>query len=280
LTVRRPGRVIRHLNITGRVVVEAPNVTIDDVCVTYDGGGQISAPPAVELNAPGDTLQNSVVRGANATNHSVQIALGEDRNNGSGLSAIHDYVYNCSECVHNDGWTLRDSYVLANGAPCSSGYSGTTCQGEMDHREDIYCDSGSITATHDTLLNPTDQTAAIFCNINNGNGGPCPNQVAVSDSLLAGGGYLIYTCAHTTGVGASRMTFTDNDLARCGQRPTYQPATGGRTCGHIDAAADNGRGYWPLGGYFGVSSSVYCPPTPGQIWARNFWDDTGRPVAC
>jgi len=102
----------------------------------------------------------------------------------------------------------------------------------------------------------------------------------VSHSLLAGGGYLIYTCAHATGVGSSRMTFTDNDIARCGQRPTYQPATGGRTCGHIDAAADNGRGYWPLGGYFGVSSSIYCPPTPAQIWSRNFWDDTGRPVGC
>jgi hypothetical protein len=280
LTVTRPGQVVRNLRVSGRIQVQAPNVTIDNVCVIYDAGGSVNNPPAVEFDATGGTIDDSVVAGANATSGSVQIALGENVNGGYRLTANHDYLYNCSECVHNDGWRLRNSYVITNGAPCGGGYSGSACRGARDHREDIYCDTGSVTADHDTLFNPANQTAAIFCNVNNGSGGPCVNHVTVTHSLLAGGGFIIYACSGATSAGTSTMTFADNDIARCGGKRTYQPSTGGSTCGSADRSGANSRGYWPRGGYFGVGVYLYCPPTRGQQWAHNFWDDTGGAVRC
>ena len=235
---------------------------------------------AVEFEASGGTIENSDVAGANATSKSMEIALGENVAKGYTLTASHDYLHNCGECVHNDGWTLTDSYVVANGDPCSSGYQAGECEGSPDHREAIYCDSGSFTARHDTLLDPVDETAALFCNVNNGSGGPCANVVTITQSLLAGGSWVITPCAHGTGVGSSRMTVVGNDVARCGTRSTYQPATGGSTCGVADRPSSNARGYWPRGGYFGAVNDAFCPPAAGQAWAANHWDDTGATVGC
>jgi hypothetical protein len=280
LTVTEPGAVVRNLRVTGRIQVDAPNVTIDNVCVIDDGGGSVGNPPAVEFDATGGTIKNSTVSGANATSQSVQIALGENVTGGYRLTADHDYLYNCSECVHNNGWTLTNTYVIANGNPCGSGYSGSTCRGGADHREDVYCDSGLVNIDHDTLLNPVNQTAVIFCNVSNGSGGPCVNHVTVRHSLLAGGGFVIYECSAATSTGTSTLTFTNNDIARCGRRATYQASTGGSTCGSANRVALNPHGYWPRGGYFGVGGYLNCPPTAGHRWSENFWDDTGGAVRC
>lgn len=280
ITITTPGQMIRNLYVTGRIDVQAPDVTIDNVCIRYNGAGNIGSPPAVEFEATGGKIENSDIAGANATSESMEIALGENVARGYTLTASHDFLHNCGECVHNDGWTLTDSYVVANGDPCSSGYQAGRCQGGADHREAVYCDSGSFTARHDTLLDPVDETAALFCNVNNGSGGPCANRITLTQSLLAGGSWVIIPCAHGTGVGTSRMTVVGNDVARCGIRSIYQPATGGSTCGTADRPATNRRGYWPQGGYFGAVDAAYCPPTVGQKWAHNFWDDTGGPIAC
>jgi hypothetical protein len=281
VTLSTPGQIYSGVNLNGRIFVTAANVTIDNVCVTFNGAGTTGT-SAVEFEATGGTIENSVVAGANSTNQSVQTTLGENVNVGYTLTANHVYLYNCSECVHNDGWTLANSYVITNGTPCASGYSGTTCQGGADHSEDVYCDSGSETIVHDTLLNPSDQTAAVFCNTNNGGAsGPCVNRLTVSNSLLAGGGYIIYSCSNASSAGSSSLTFTNNDIARCLRTPiTYQPGTGGTTCGTVDQQGVDSHGYWPHGGYFGRDVYTYCPPTPGVTWSGNFWDDNGASISC
>jgi hypothetical protein len=279
-TVTRAGTTLQDLNVFGRILVEAPNVTIRDVCVTDDASGNIANPPAVQFDATGGTISNSNVAGANATNESVEIALGENTLAGNSLTADHDYLHRCGECVHDDGWTLTNSYVVTNGDPCAGGYTGATCDGDPDHREDVYCDTGRFTAVHDTLLNPGDQTATLFCNTNNGDGGPCVNQVTLQDSLLAGGSFVVYACANASSPGSSQATITGNDFARCGTRSSYQPSTGGRTCGRADALSSDGRGYWPQGGYFGVADDTYCPGSGGGAWSDNRWDDTGARIGC
>lgn len=280
LVVRRAGARIHDVRVNGRIQVDAPNVTIDNVCVSYNGRGSINTPAAVAFDASGGVVENSVVGGANGTNESVQIALGESVNRGYQLTADHDFLYNCSECVHNDGWTLENSEVLANGRPCE-GYAGHTCLGAPDHTEDVYCDTGPETVRHDTLFNPNYQTAIVFCNTNNGEGSrPCANQLSITDNLMAGGGFVLYSCAHASSLGSSRLDFRGNDLARCGRRLVYQAATGGRTCGRLNRAATNGRGYWPQGGYYGISAYTFCAPLPGQRWVGNFWDDNHGVVRC
>lgn len=268
---------MKNLHVIGRIVVRAPNVTITNVCVTYDGHGAIGSPPAVQFAAGGGTISYSNVGGANTTNQSVETALGTN-GRGAQLHADHVYLHSCGECIHDDGWTVTNSYVITNGDPCSDGYSGSTCSGEPDHREAVYCNSGSFTGVHNTMLNPSDQTAAVFCDTNLGGGGSCTNQVTLENSLLAGGGYVIYACGNSSSSGTSRMTITGNDFARCGKRTTYQPRSGGRTCGPADAPSTNRRGYWPLGGYFGVADATYC--RGGGNWSANYWDDNGSPVGC
>jgi hypothetical protein len=258
----------------------APDVRIDNVCVHDDGQGNINNPPAVEFDATGGTIENSTVSGGNATSKSVEIALGENGNTGYTLTANHDYLFNCGECVHNDGWVLKNSYVDVNATPYSGGYSGSTGVGSADHHEDVYCDTGSFTANHDTLLNQFDETAEVFCNTNNGSGGVCANHIVVTRSLLAGGGFVIYSCPHATAPGSSSLVFSDNNVARCGRRATYQPSTGGATCGRRNQASSGANGYWPRGGYFGVVASTYCPLTTAVTWSGNVWDDNGRNIRC
>ncbi len=218
-----------------------------------------------------------MVAGANATNQSTEVAL----QSGVQLTADHDYFYNCGECVHSDGTTLENSYVITNGTPCQSGYSGSTCEGGDDHFEDIYCDTGSETVNHNTLLNPHGQTAVVFCNTNNGGASePCANRLSITNNLMAGGGFVLYSCSDASSPGNSTLTFIGNRIARCGGIATYQPSTGGSTCGSADQQGADGNGYWPYGGYYGVDDLTYCPGTAGVTWSGNVWDENSQAVNC
>lgn len=280
ITVRTAGATLSDANVHGRIVVEAPNVTLEDVCVEWDASGNTNLPPAVEFEATGGRVIDSAVGGANATNQSVQIALGENVNTGYRLLADHDDLVNCSECVHNDGWTVKNSYIDANGRPCGS-YDGDRCVGGIDHVEDIYCDTGSFTVDHDTLINPEDQTANVFCNTDNGGQQePCANQLTVTDSLLAGSGFMIYGCSNGVPVGTSHMTVTGNRFARCTGHPVYQASTGGSTCSRANRSSRGDDGLWPYGGYYGWEADSYCPRAGGQVWSDNVWDNSDAPVRC
>ena len=282
VTLAASGETYSNVDLNGRIIVRAPNVTIDSVCVTYNGDGQVNSGPAVEFEATNGTIENSVIAGANATTQSTEIALGENVNTGYTLTADHDYIYNCGECVHNDGWTVENSYVITNGTPCQDGYSGSTCEGGDDHFEDVYCDTGSDAITHNTLLNPNSQTAVVFCNTNNGvTGEPCANHLSITDNLMAGGGFILYSCGNASSAGGSTLSFTNNHIGRCLRTPlTYQPSTGGWTCSTTNYAGADSYGYWPYGGYFGIDLGTYCPGTPGVTWSGNVWDDDGQTLSC
>jgi hypothetical protein len=241
----------------------------------------VNSGPAIAFDAGGGVIENAVVAGENSTNESVEIALGANVVGGSGPTANHDYVYNCGECVHDNGWTLENSYVITNGRPCDGGYSGATCDGGIDHFEDVYCDGGYETINHDTLLNPNIQTAVVFCNTNNGmSSAPCANHLTITNNLMAGGGFILYSCSNASSVGTSTLTFTGNHVARCLGTATYHSGTGGSTCGPADDAGADTHGYWPYGGYFGIDSGTYCPGTAGVTWSQNVWDDNGKTVSC
>ena len=76
VTLSTTGATYSNVDLTGRIVVTAANVTIDNVCVSFNGGGQVnSGVAAVQFRAAGGTIENSVVAGANATNQSTEVAL-------------------------------------------------------------------------------------------------------------------------------------------------------------------------------------------------------------
>ncbi len=246
---------------------------ISNVCVTKSGGAQLGS-RAILLNSAADNAEIShvTIAGANSSSDSVDQSIAN--NSGTTATVSSSYLYNCGECLWNGPWAVNDSYVITNGM-----------QGTSDHLEDLYCSDSTATLTHDVLLDPQYQNSAIFCDTQWGGGGPCDNHISISNSLLAGGGFVIYTCGNASAVGSSTMNITNNRFARCTTPPIkYNASTGGSACqgatsNTLGSGAD-AHGYWPYGGYFGIAAYIYCPPTAGQTWSNNIWDDNGASASC
>lgn len=272
LTANLDGQVIKGLNITGRVNVAASNVTFEDDCITVNGDGTIGSYALfISQGAVGTRISYSDISGANDTSASVEVALGNDYKN-AGTTADHDYIYNCGECVHGP-WTLSDSYVAVGlGAVTNCNVNGSTCP---DHYEDVYISDDTFVANHDTLLNPNEQTAEVFGDTDGGAGGPGDNHVTILDSLLAGGGGVVYPAGNATSVGTGTIDIAGDRIARCLTHAVKDVGTGGVNC---RGGADQ-HGFFPQGGYFFVAADIYCGG-PGQTWTDNVWDDDDRSIAC
>jgi hypothetical protein len=216
----------------------------------------------------GTQITHSNIGGANSTGQSVEEALSNNYANANTV-ADHDYIHNCGECVHG-AWTLTNSYVIVNGTVPNC---GSECP---DHYEDIYCDSSTFVAEHDVLLNPEGQTATLFCDTSGGSGGPALNHITLTNSLVAGGGFTLYPQGNSSSVGSSTMNISNDRFGRCTTAKVFEAEWGTSSC---KGGADS-HGYWPLGGDYGVASYIYCPPTAGQIWSENVWDDNNETVGC
>jgi hypothetical protein len=265
VTVTTAGATVEGKNIVGGVNVEAKNVTLTNDCISSNGGGSGgSAVVSIGDGATGTRITYSDISGTNGTSEAVEEALSNNYSNSS-TSADHDYIYNCGECVHGE-WTLTNSYVIA-----SATISGA-------HYEDIYCNDETFVAEHDVLINPHEQTANLFCDTGLGGGGPGDNHITVTGSLLGGSGYSLYPQGNSTSVGSSTMTITGNRFTRCLGKPVFD-GFGNRCEGLVEGEAD-AHGYYPNGGFYGIVASMYCPPTPGQEWSGNVWDDDGGAVGC
>jgi hypothetical protein len=279
VTVSTAGATVQNLNISGSLSVNAPNVTVNNVCVLANGHGSYeSGIGAVSLNSTGAVVENSELGGANATTESLQQAV-----YGQG-TLKNDYILNCGECVWGSPFTISDSYINTNGLDYSGGYNGSTPVGSLDHMEALYCSDGTASFTHDTLFNPHDQTAAVFCDTHYGQGGACDNHISVTGSLLGGGGFVMYPCGNASSAGSSTMAITGNRFARCiTPAITYNPSIGGTACrgstSTDEAASKDQNGYWPDGGYFGLDAYIYCTGS-GHTWSGNVWDDSSAAADC
>jgi hypothetical protein len=192
------------------------------------------------------------------------------RNTGSSIAIETAYLHACDGNVYAAGPTLlKDSYGIAK------------IDISTDHIENIYFNETSFTAIHDTLLNPVNQTAVIFGNSGGGTDVTnCTNQLTVQESLLAGGGYSLYPCAHSSQPGSSTLNVIGNHFARCLTASVYE-ANGGH---HPCAGGFDTNGYYPGSGSYGIATDYY----PGTgTWRGNVWDDNlskvcidGRSTGC
>ena len=263
---------IENTNITGSVTVAASGVTLRHDCVIDNGKeSESSAAIALTESASNFTITESTVGGGNTTSESVEEAL---RNNYSDPGAVATDVRleNCAECLHQN-WILEDSYVIANGRAHAE-ETGSA------HAEDWWYSNNTIVANHDTLLNPSKQTAVIFAESGNGK---CVNHETVTNSLLGGGGYMLYFCAASSGNAGSSITIKNNRFARLvcskGEGEDIE-LRGGFECtgepnertGYFDAGAGTG-GYYPRGGFFGAVYEGEGIFNRGSGWENNYWDN-------
>jgi len=256
LTITQPGTVVSGLEVTGTIDVLASNVTIENTRVTQNTScGPINAcgNSAIEI-ASG--LSGVVIKNVETASVPGDTCEHDIRNTGSSLTIERAYLHACDSNVYAAGPTvLKDSYGIAEIAMSS------------DHIENIYFNETSFSAIHDTLLNPVEQTAVIFGNSGGGSDVTnCSNQLTVLESLLAGGGYTLYPCAHAAQAGTSSLKVEGNHFARCVSAEGYEPDGGNHPCvGGFDSS-----GYYPKSGSYGVAFNYF---TPVSIWRGNVWDN-------
>jgi hypothetical protein len=261
----------------------------NDDCLSTNGdnasSNSISGTSNGTTYASHTTVKNSTIvsQGCSVTDAATTLCTGPGVNEqliggaGTDSTITNNILVGAVEDINGAGSdsTISDNYIVANGYQSGG------------HTENIYNnDVTGLTISHNTLLNPYDETAEVFTD--NGSGA-CVNSLTVTDNLMAGGGYFVYPCSQATSQGSSKFVVTNNDLARCAGTSTYDSAIGGYYCaGGSNPSAESGssigagrdtHGYWPGGGFFGVQDGVFCSSS-GTTWAGNYWDDTGDTVAC
>jgi hypothetical protein len=260
VTVMTDGKTIQNLDIDGGIDVEANNVTIANVKVTVPGPG---CPPSTPCGTNGIHIGPDV-HGTRIKNVEVTAAAGARvqyavLNRGTDTQAVGLYAHDLDSMWTGSG-IVKDSY-------------STIILGiQNDHLEDLYVSDDVLTVDHSVLFNPQGQTATVFVDTGGGEG---DSNLTVTNSLLAGGGYVLYPAGNSTSVGTGKMTISGNRIARCLGAPMSAP-NGGMAC----SGGKDEHGFWPNGGYYGVGAYLYCPPVAGQVWSNNVWDDDSSAINC
>ncbi len=253
ITVTDDGTTLSGLRITGTVTVAADDVTIEDSRIAERSGGTGSYAVILNQGADNFTIHDSEVLGPATPGKGLQSAVWNHYGN-PGANATRVYFHRCADCWEGSG-AFHDDYMVVDAA-----YPGS-------HDEDIYVCGGRVDVDHSTLINRHNQTATVFGDTA-GCGG---NRFTVTDSLLAGGGFVLYPQANSEARTGS-MTVVGNRFARCSTAAKYEASSGGTSC----RAGADAHGIYPHGGYYGVAAYYYRGK--GQTWKRNVWDDNLRPV--
>ena len=256
--VAEAGTVIDGRDVSGTINILADDVTIQNTRVTLAGPG--CGPTStcgnyeirVDEGVTGTVIRDTELRAAAGTTceHDIRNTSGPD------LRIVRVHMHGCDSNLYG-GATMIDSYGVAKLAISS------------DHVENVYFNDTKFSSIHNTLLNPVSQTAVIFGDSNGGTDtSQCRNRLTVADSLLAGGGYTLYPCAHATGIGSSSLNVQNNHFARCTTAEVYHADGGEHSCsGGADA-----NGYYPFSGAFGIATSYF-----GATWRGNVWDNNRAP---
>jgi hypothetical protein len=256
LNVTQAGTVISGKQVTGTINILANNVTIENTRViqnTTCGTRTTCGNYAIRISGG---INGTTIRHVETSSAAGDTCEHDIRNTGGTLTIEYAYLHGCDSNVYAVGpTTLKDSYGI--GALAIS----------EDHVENIYFNETSFTAIHDTLLNPVEQTAVIFGNSGGGyDVTNCSNQLTLLESLIAGGGYTIYPCAHAAQAGTSSFRAEGNHFARCVSAEGYNPNGGTHPC---TGGADS-SGYYPKSGSYGMATNYFTAVT---TWRNNVWDN-------
>jgi hypothetical protein len=256
INVTTPGTVISGKNVTGTIEVLANNVTIENTRVTQNttcGTRSTCGNYAIRID---EGVNGTTIRNVETASVAGDTCEHDIRNTGGTLTIEGAYLHACDSNVYAVGpTTLKNSYGIGKIAISE------------DHVENIYFNETSFTAIHDTLLNPVEQTAVIFGNSGGGSDVTnCSNKLTLLESLIAGGGYTIYPCAHAAQAGTSSFKAEGNHFARCVSAEGYNADGGTHPC---TGGADS-SGYYPKSGSYGMATNYFTAVT---TWRNNVWDN-------
>jgi hypothetical protein len=205
VVVSGSGASITGLDITGSLNITASNVTVNGVQVTDSGGNY-----GISLrHAPGATIENSTVAGADTGSGRVEAAISDVYSDSTGMVIKNNNISNFKTAIQVTTGTITGNYIH------SPGYvAGDHTNGILDVGT-----SQPLTISHNTILNSLGQTDAVSLDATLS--GQTISNKTVEDNLLGGGGYTIYG-GTSNGNTDTNITITGNDFSQA-----YYP-TGGQ----------------------------------------------------
>jgi hypothetical protein len=225
-------------NLTGLYIpcnldITASNVTIadDDIVTTGTGDFGISLRSTAHVTISRTDISSPDNTGPDRLQYGIKDIYADST--ATVLNANN--IWNTSTAIAISEGTVENNYIHA------FGYNAG------DHDDGIASDAGDphgLAITHNTILNPLDQTDAIQLSQDFG-----PQMDAtITGNLLAGGGYTLYAGDSGTAM-PTNIVITNNRFARI---------------------------YNPDSGSFGPVA--YVPTGTGDTWSGNVWDNTLAPV--
>lgn len=244
IVVTTPGTVISGLDIKGTVYIDADNVTIQNSKITSNSFSAVQ----IKEGSRGVVVQDNEINGVGTNNE------GSSGITGAG-TFLRNNIYNVENGLNigpGSGTLIEGNYIhdlKASGSP---------------HYDGIQIDGGQsdTIVRHNTVINDYTQTAAVM--IDN-YFGPVTN-ILVTDNLLVGGGYTIYSDGQFNGGPMTGVEITNNrvgggywgDLNANSTSPVY---TGNVRDGEAIVATLNGQGN-DTGGTTPTSPPVTEPTSP------------------
>jgi len=188
LVINTAGAVISGLDISGGVIINAPNVTLEN-CKISSSGFYV-----VQINALGATVQNCTIDGLGG--------------GGEGISGAGTFIANnITGCVDGinvcaDNTVIENNYIHGMSGPSSAHFDTIQADGNFSN----------ILIQHNTLVNEQTQTSVIMLD----NYWGSISNVTINDNLLVGGGYTTYinemAQGQPGGGTVTNVTYTNNHI--------------------------------------------------------------------
>jgi hypothetical protein len=168
--------VIDGLDITGEIVVTAPNVVIRNTKVTGGrGAGSSDWVIIIRDNADNLTIQDSEVTTPAGSEQDLACVFNISN---SAPKLMRVDIHGCSQGVSSGAGLIEDSYIHdMSQVPGLSHVDSIASNGD-----------GGLTVRHNTVFNQFDQTAAVALFQDFGT----QKNDLIENNLIAGGGYSIY----------------------------------------------------------------------------------------
>ncbi len=212
LVITQAGAVISGLNITGTVLIEAPNVTLENCSITGATGGGVVQ---IAQGVTGTTVANCTINGTGANN------AGSNGIWGSG-TFINNNIFN----VEN-GIAMDTNIQVTSPTLIENNYIHDLQASGSPHYDVIQIDGNvsNVTITHNTLINQNNETSSVM--IDN-YFGPLSN-INVYNNILSGGDFTVYVDGHFNSNPITGVSITNNHMGAGiygytdfnGTNPTY-----------------------------------------------------------
>ncbi len=215
ITVNTPGTVISGLDIKGMLIINAPNVTVENCRITADGWAVVKIKDGVS----GTIIRDCEINGTGSNNDGQQGIWG------SGTFLRND-IFNVENGITLDGGAptvIQDNYIHNLKASGSPHYDGIQMDGGISN----------VVISHNTIFNSWGAAGAIMMD---NDFGPISN-IKIENNHLAGGSFTIYADGKFSSSDSISGVVISGNYIDEGQYGYILPATRPVWTNNIDASS-------------------------------------------